>query len=75
VVVQAALIAYGIAAVGLMVLQGALGFATLAVPELAVLHAINALALFSAAAYAATRLGLAPGATGSSRAAVAEPAS
>ncbi len=60
---------------GLMVLQGALGFATLAVPELAVLHAINALALFSAAAYAATRLSPAPGATAPSRAAVAEPAS
>lgn len=60
---------------GLMVLQAALGFATLAVPELAVLHAINALALFSAAAYAATRLSPAPGATAPSRAAVAEPAS
>jgi hypothetical protein len=41
---------------GLMVLQGLLGFATLAVPALAALHAVNALALFSAAAYAATRL-------------------
>ena len=41
---------------GLMVLQGALGFATLAVPGVAALHAVNALALFSAAAYAATRL-------------------
>lgn len=45
-----------------MVLQAALGFATLAVPELAVLHAVNALALFSAAAYAAVRLTAAPGA-------------
>lgn len=41
---------------GLMVLQAALGFATLAVPGLAVLHAVNALGLFSAAAYAVTRL-------------------
>jgi heme A synthase len=42
--------------VGLMALQAALGFATLAVPALAVLHAVNALALFSTAAYAATRV-------------------
>jgi heme A synthase len=42
--------------VGLMVLQAALGFATLAVPALAVLHAVNALALFSTAAYAAIRV-------------------
>jgi heme A synthase len=47
-------------ALGLMVLQAALGFATLAVPGLAVLHAANALALFSTAAYAATRLTPAP---------------
>lgn len=40
----------------LMVLQAVLGFATLAVPGLAVLHAVNALALFSTAAYAAIRL-------------------
>jgi heme A synthase len=40
----------------LMLLQAMLGFATLAVPGLAVLHAVNALALFSTAAYAATRL-------------------
>jgi heme A synthase len=40
---------------GLMVLQATLGFATLAVPALAALHAVNALALFSTAAYA-TRL-------------------
>jgi heme A synthase len=60
---------------GLMVLQGVLGFATLAVPGLAVLHAVNALALFSAATYAATRLSPAPRTTSTSRAAVAEPAS
>ena len=60
---------------GLMVLQAALGFATLAVPGLAVLHAVNALALFSTATYAATRLSPAHRTTSSSRAGVAEPAS
>lgn len=60
---------------GLMALQATLGFATLAVPGLAVLHAVNALALFSAAAYSATRLASAPRTASSSRAAVAEPAS
>lgn len=59
---------------GLMVLQAALGFATLAVPGLAVLHAVNALALFTTAAYAATRLSQASSTTSPSRAAVAEPA-
>ena len=44
----------------LMILQAVLGFATLAVPQLAVLHAVNALALFSTAAYAATRLTATP---------------
>jgi len=57
----------------LMVLQAVLGFATLAVPGLSVLHAVNALALFSAATYAATRLSPAPRTT-SAPAAVAEPA-
>jgi heme A synthase len=45
--------------VGLMALQVGLGFATLAVPALALVHAVNALALFSTAAWAATRV--APG--------------
>jgi hypothetical protein len=58
---------------GLMVAQAVLGFATLAVPGLAVLHAVNALALFTTATYAATRLSPAPR-TSSARAAVAEPA-
>jgi hypothetical protein len=40
----------------LMALQAALGFATLAVPAFAGLHAVNALALFSTAAYAAIRV-------------------
>jgi hypothetical protein len=57
---------------GLMVLQAVLGFATLAVPGLAALHAVNALALFTTAAYAATRLSPAPRTTSSSGAALAE---
>jgi len=60
---------------GLMVLQGVLGFATLAVPGLAVLHAVNALALFSTALYAATRLAHEPRTMSSPRATAAEPAS
>jgi heme A synthase len=60
---------------GLMVLQAVLGFATLAVPELAVLHAVNALGLFTTATYAATRLSPASSTTRPSRAAVVEPAS
>jgi heme A synthase len=59
---------------GLMVLQALLGFATLAVPGLAVLHAVNALALFTTATYAATRLSPAPPATSAARGTVAEPA-
>lgn len=51
---------------GLMVLQAVLGFVALAVPGLAVLHAANALALFSTAAYAALRLTPSPRAIGSS---------
>ena len=59
---------------GLMALQAVLGFATLAVPGLAVLHAVNALALFTTATYAATRLSPAPLATSAARGTVAEPA-
>ncbi len=57
---------------GLMVLQAVLGFATLAVPGLAVLHAVNALALLLTATYAATRLSPALRTASSSGAALAE---
>ncbi len=59
---------------GLVVLQVALGFATLAVPAIGALHAVNAFLLFWAALHAARLPGAAPALVPGATESLAEPA-